>query len=166
MRFFNYNWFSIFKNNFRNNKYSVLKDKSVFNFIFVKEICSIFFLLLCILITCLGSYRFFDSNSFFSVCVSVLRENFITYFIWFVFLSILPFVSCFFFKGNIKNKFYLFLIGFYFLSNVFYILMLIYFIMCFVSFILLSILGIICVVVSVIVNCNIIIKINENYLVH
>ncbi|MBP3920356.1 MAG: hypothetical protein J6D28_02200 [Bacilli bacterium] len=166
VRYFSYNWFQIFKKNIKNNRYTRMTDKKVFKLVIKKEICSIIFIILNFLVTYFSSLEVYKLKYTKNIFFHILKDNFSTSFTWFIILSILPFISIIFFKKRIKNKYYLILDILYILSTALNILTIIYFITCLITNIALAVLGFINIIAIVIINSNIIIKINENYLIH
>lgn len=165
--FFNYNWFKIIKKNIKNNKIVKIDKKEkeeISNLVLKKEICALVFIILNFLITYVSSIEIYKINYKNFIFFRILKDNILTSIFWFIFLTILPFVTLLLTKKKIKSKYYLLLSNIYILSNLFNILMIIYFATALINTKILGILGIINIFIILIINSNIIIKINENYL--
>lgn len=165
--FFNYNWFKIIKDNIRNNKKVKIEKqekKEISNLIFKKEICALIFVLINFLITYVSSREIYKINYKHFILLRILKDNFLTSIFWFIVLTILPFITLVFVKKTVKSKHFLLISILYIISNIFNILMSIYFITAFINTKIPGILGLINIVITIIINSNIIIKINENYL--
>ena len=166
-KFFSYNWFKIIGRNFRNNKVVKLDKKAYLDLsslVFKKEICAIVFVLINFLITYVSSKEMYSINYKSFIFFRILKDNFFTSIVWFIALTILPFVTIILIKKRLKSKYYLLVSFAYLLSNVFNILLSVYFITALINTKFFGILGIINIIITVLINCNIIIKINENYL--
>lgn len=166
-KFFSYNWFKVIGRNFRNNKVVKLDKKAYLDLsglVFKKEICAIVFVLINFLITYVSSKEMYSMNYNSFVFFRILKDNFFTSVFWFIALTILPFVTIILIKKRLKSKYYLLVSFAYLLSNVFNILLSVYFITALINTKFFGILGIINIIITVLINCNIIIKINENYL--
>lgn len=165
--FFNYNWFKLIKKNIKNNKIIKIDKKEkqeLSNWVFKKEICALIFILLNFLITYVSSIEIYKINYKNFIFFRILKDNILISILWFIFLTILPFVTLLLTKKKIKSKYYLLLSIIYILSNVFNILMIIYFATALINTKILGLLGILNIFIILIINSNIIIKINENYL--
>lgn len=165
--FFNYNWFKIIKKNFKNNKTVKLDKKEkeeISNLVFKKEICAIVFVLTNFLITYVSSREIYKINYKSFILFRILKDNFFTTLFWFVILTILPFITLLMIKKKVKSKHFILLSILYLLSNVFNILMTVYFATAFINTKIFGIIGIINIIITILINSNIIIKINENYL--
>lgn len=167
IKFLNYNWFKLIKNNIKNNtikKISSKQKNEIIDLVFKKEICALVFIVINFLITYTSSieiYKTYYKNRLF---FHGLKEIFPTSFIWFIILTILPVLTCVMIKKKLKSKHYLIPVFIYLLSNLFNIIMTVYFITTFVNNVLLGIFGIINIVITIIININIIVKLKENYL--
>ena len=167
IKFLNYNWIKIIKNNIKNNSIKKVNSKEkneIIDLVFKKEICALVFIILNFLITYTSSieiYKTYYKNRLF---FHGLKEIFPTSFLWFIILTILPVLTCIIIKKRLKSKHYLIPIIIYLLSNLFNIIMIVYFITTFINNILLGILGIINIGITVLINISIIIKLKENYL--
>ena len=167
VKFLNYNWIKIIKNNIRNNNIKKVNSKEkneIIELLFKKELCALAFIVLNFLITYTSSIEIYKSYYKNKLFFHGLKEIFPTSLLWFIILTILPVLTCVMIKKKIKSKHYLIPILLYLLSNLFNIIMTVYFITTFINNILLGILGIINIIVTVLININIIVKIKENYL--
>ena len=165
--FFNYNWFKLIKKNIKNNKIVKLEKKEkeeISNLILKKEICAIIFVLINFLITYVSAKEVYSINYKNFILFRILKDNISISIFWFIFLTILPFLTLFLIRKKIKSKYYLIISIIYILSNLLNILMIIYFTTAFINTKILGILGLINIIITIIINSNIIIKINENYL--
>lgn len=166
-KFFNYNWLKIIKENIKNNNTKAInkKEKSqAIDLVIVKEFCAIAFVIINFLISYIGASEMYKSLYKAKAIFYGLKESLPSSIVWFVVLTILPFITCIMLKKKIKAKHYLLLIGAYLLSNIYNIIMIIYFITSFINNVLLGTLGIINIFITVIINMHIIVKIKENYL--
>ena len=166
-KFFNYNWLKIIKENIKNNNTKAInkKEKSqAIDLVIVKEFCAIAFVIINFLISYSGASEMYKSLYKAKAIFYGLKESFPISIVWFILLTILPFITCVMLKKKIKAKHYLLLIGAYLLSNIYNIIMIVYFITSFISNIFLGTLGIINIFITVIINMHIIVKIKENYL--
>lgn len=167
VKFLNYNYIKIFKNNIKNNnikKNSSKEKNELIDLIFKKEICALTFVILNFLISYTSSIELYKSYYKNKIFFYAFKEIFPTSIIWFILLTLLPLLTCIMLKKRIKSKYYLIPLVLYLLSNLFNIIMTVYFITTFINNILLGILGIINIVITIIINTNIIVKIKENYL--
>ncbi|MGM9850260.1 MAG: hypothetical protein ACI31V_05140 [Bacilli bacterium] len=167
MKFLNYNWIKIIKQNIKNNNTKKINSKEkndLIDLIFKKEICALVFIILNFLITYTSSIEIYKSYYRNRLLFHGIKEIFPTSFIWFIILTILPLLTCIMLKKKIKSKHYLLLILLYNLSNLYNIIMIVYFITTFINNILFGVLGIINIVITVLINISIIIKLKENYL--
>lgn len=165
--FFNYNWFKIVKKNIKNTKIVKIDKKEkeeISNLVFKKEICAIVFVLTNFLITYVSSIEIYKITYKKFILFRILKDNILTSSFWFVLLTILPFVTLLMIKEKVKSKHFILLSISYLLSNVFNILMTVYFATAFINTKIFGIIGIINIIATLIINSNIIIKINENYL--
>ena len=165
--FFNYNWFKIIKNNIKNNKKIELKKEEkteLSKLILKKEICGIIFVILNFTITYTTLIDVYKSKYNHFILFRILKDNFLTSIIWFIVITILPTITSIMISKKLKAKNYLLLSLIYIISNIINILMTIYFITEFINNVPLGIIGIINIIITIIINSNIIIKINENYL--
>lgn len=165
--FFNYNWFKLIKNNIKNNKIVKLEKKEkeeISNLIFKKEICALIFVLINFLITYISSREIYKITYKNFILFRILKDNFLTSIFWFVLLTILPFITLVMIRKKIKSKHFILISLAYLISNLFNTLMSIYFITAFINTKILGILGLMNIVITILINSNIIIKINENYL--
>ena len=166
-KFFNYNWFKIIKRNIKNNKIIKLEKtekEEISDLVFKKEICSIIFVLLNFLITYVSIKDVYKASYKYFVLLRILKDNFSTSLFWFIFLTILPFITLLLIKKKIKSKHFMLLSLIYLFSNFFNIIMSIYFITALINTKILGLLGLMNIIITIIINSNIIIKINENYL--
>lgn len=167
VKFLNYNWIKIIKENIKNNNTEKInkKEKNILiNLIFKKEICSIIFIILNFLITYTSSIEIYKSNYKNNIFLHAFKEIFPTSLTWFIILTIIPVLTCIMINKKIKSKHYLIPLTIYLISNLLNIIMIIYFITTFINNILLGILGIINIIITIIININIIVKLKENYL--
>ena len=167
IKFLNYNWIKIIKQNIKNNNIKKVNSKQkneLIDLIFKKEICAIIFIVLNFLITYTSSIEIYKTYYKNRLLFHGLKEIFPTSFLWFIILTILPVLTCIMIKKNLKSKHYLIPIIIYLISNLFNIIMTVYFITTFINNVLLGILGIINIVITIIININIIRKLKENYL--
>ena len=165
--FFNYNWFKIIKNNIKNNKKVKLEKKEkkeISDLVFKKEICALVFILTNFLITYISSKEIYKINYKNFILFRILKDNFLTSVFWFIILTIIPFITLLLIKKNVKSKHFILLSLAYLLSNVFNILLIIYFVTASINTKLFGIIGIINIIITILINSNLIIKINENYL--
>lgn len=166
-KFFSYNWFKIISKNVKNNRVSKLDNKSfdeLSGLVFKKEICAIVFVLINFLITYVSSREMYSMNYNSFVFFRILKDNIFTSLVWFIVLTVLPFVTIILMKKKLKSKYYLLVSFAYLFSNVFNILLSVYFITALINTKFFGILGIINIIITVLINCNIIIRVNENYL--
>ena len=164
VKFLNYNWIKIIKNNIRNNNIKKVNSKEkneIIELLFKKELCALAFIVLNFLITYTSSIEIYKSYYKNKLFFHGLKEIFPTSLLWFIILTILPVLTCVMIKKKLKSKHYLIPMVIYLLSNLFNIIMTVYFITTFINNILL---GIINIVITIIINTNIIVKIKENYL--
>lgn len=167
MKFLNYNWIKIIKDNIKNNNVKKINKKEkndLIDLIFKKEICALIFIVLNFLITYTSSIEIYKTYYRNSLLFHGIKEIFPTSFTWFIALTILPLITCLMLKKRIKSKHYLLLILLYNLSNLYNIIMIVYFITTFINNILFGVLGIINIIITVLINISIIIKLKENYL--
>ena len=167
MKFLNYNWIKIIKQNLKNNNIKKIDPKEKNNLIDLllkKEICALIFITLNFLITYTSSIEIYKTYYRNKLFFHGIKEIFPTSFTWFIVLTILPLLTCIMLKKKIKSKHYLSLILIYNLSNLYNIIMTVYFITTFINNVLFGIIGIINIVVTILININIIIKIKENFL--
>ena len=167
VKFLNYNWIKIIKNNIRNNNIKKVNSKEkneIIELLFKKELCALAFIVLNFLITYTSSIEIYKSYYKNKLFFHGLKEIFPTSLLWFIILTILPVLTCVMIKKKLKSKHYLIPLVIYLLSNLFNIIMTVYFITTFINNILLGILGIINIVITIITNTNIIVKLKENYL--
>ena len=167
VKFFNYNWIKIIKENFNNKNQKTINKKEkneTINLVFKKEICAIVFVLLNFLITFTSSIEIYKMKYRNLILFHVMKDSFLTTILWFIILTILPLITCIMLKKKFKSNKYLLLTLAYLLSNLFNILMIIYFITTFINNFITGILGIINIIITVIINMNITVKIKENYL--
>jgi hypothetical protein len=165
--FFNYNWFKLIKKNIKNNKIIKLEKKEkeeISNLLFKKEICGIVFVLINFLITYVSSKEIYKITYKSFILFRILKDNFLTSIFWFVLLTMLPFITLIMIRKKVKSKHFILISLAYLISNLFNTLMSIYFITAFINTKILGILGLINIVITILINSNIIIKINENYL--
>ncbi len=166
-KFFNYNWFKLIKNNIKNDKIIKLEQKEkeeISNLVLKKEICSLIFVLLNFLITYVSIKDIYKASYKNFVLFRILKDNFSTSLFWFIFLTILPFITLLLIKKKIKSKHFILLSLTYLFSNILNIIMSIYFITAFINTKILGLLGLINIIITIIINSNLIIKINDNYL--
>ena len=166
VKFLNYNYIKIIKNNIRNNKIENINKKEknkLIDLIFKKEICALIFIILNFLISYTSTIEIYKSYYKSKTLFYGLKELFPISIKWFIILSILPIITCLMIKKRLKTKHYLILILLYILSNLFNIIMTVYFITTFINNILLGILGIINIIVTILLKINIIVKLKENY---
>lgn len=167
LKFFNYNWIKIIKDNIKNKNIKTIdkkEKKETINLVFKKEICAIIFVVLNFLITFTSTIEIYKMQYRNFVLFHVIKDTFFTTILWFVLLTILPLITCIMLKKKIKSNKYLLISIVYLLSNLFNILMMIYFITTFINNILIGLLGILNIILTVIINMNIIVKLKENYL--
>lgn len=165
--FFNYNWVKIIKNNIKNNKKVKLEKKEkkeISNLVIKKEICALVFVLTNFLITYVSSKEIYEMTYNNFILFRVLKDNFLTSIFWFVILTILPFITLLLIKKNVKSKYFILLSIAYIISNMFNILLTIYFLTATINTKVFGIIGIINIIITILINSNLIIKINENYL--
>ena len=165
--FFNYNWFKLIKKNIKNNKIVKIEKKEkeeISNLVFKKEICALVFVLTNFLITYVSSREIYKINYKSFILFRILKDNFFTSLFWFIILTILPFITLLMIKKKVKSKHFIILSISYLISNIFNILMTIYFVTAAINTKIFGIIGIINIVITILINSNIIIKINENYL--
>lgn len=166
-KFFNYNWFKIIKKNIKNNKIVKLEKQEkeeISNLVFKKEICAIIFVLTNFLITYVSSREIYKINYKHFILLRILKDNFLTSIFWFIVLTILPFITLLLIKKKVKSKHFILLSIAYLLSNIFNILMIVYFLTATINTKIFGIIGIINIIITILINSNLIIKINENYL--
>ena len=166
-KFFNYNWFKLIKNNIKNDKIIKLEQKEkeeISNLVLKKEICSLIFVLLNFLITYVSIKDIYKASYKNFVLFRILKDNFSTSLFWFIFLTILPFITLLLIKKKIKSKHFILLSLTYLFSNILNIIMSIYFITAFINTKILGLLGLMNIIITIIINSNLIIKINDNYL--
>lgn len=166
-KFFNYNWFRIIKKNIKNNKIVKLEKQEkeeISNLVFKKEICAIIFVLTNFLITYVSSREIYIINYKHFILLRILKDNFLTSLFWFIVLTILPFITLLLIKKKVKSKHFILLSIAYLLSNIFNILMIVYFLTATINTKIFGIIGIINIIITILINSNLIIKINENYL--
>ena len=166
-KFFNYNWFKLIKNNIKNDKIIKLEQKEkeeISNLVLKKEICSLIFVLLNFLITYVSIKDVYKASYKNFILFRILKDNFSTSLFWFIFLTILPFITLLLIKKKIKSKHFILLSLTYLFSNILNIIMSIYFITAFINTKILGLLGLINIIITIIINSNLIIKINDNYL--
>lgn len=165
--FFNYNWFKIIKNNIKNNKIVKLEKKEkeeISDLVFKKEICALVFILTNFLITYVSSKEIYNITYKNFILFRILKDNFLTSVFWFIILTILPFITLLLIKKKVKSKHFILLSLAYLISNIFNILLIIYFVTASINTKIFGIIGIINIIVTLLINSNLIIKINENYL--
>lgn len=165
--FFNYNWFKLIKDNIKNKETKKINKKEkdkLQKLIFTKEICAIIFILIYFLLTLTGSIEIYKLTNKNNIIINIFKDNILTLIIWFIILTILPLITSILINKNTKSKYYLLLSIIYLLSNLYNTILTIFFIASFINSTILSIIGILNIIVTIIINCNIIIKINENYL--
>lgn len=165
--YFNYNWFSIINKNKKNNEIIELKQKEkkeISKLVFKKLICALIFIMINFLLTYFGSIEIYKLNYQNNILMHFIKDNFLTSVLWLLFLIILPFLTLIMLGKKRKSKYYLPLVISYLISNLFNIIMITYFITSFHNGIILGILGILNIIITIILNCNIIIKLNENCL--
>lgn len=166
-KFFNYNWFKLIKNNIKNNKIIKIDKKEkekISDLALKKEICAIIFVLINFLITYVSSKEIYKINYKNFILFRILKDNFLTSIFWFILLTILPFITILMIRKKIKSKHFILISLAYLISNIFNILITIYFTTALINTKILGVLGIINVIVTILINSNLIIKINENYL--
>lgn len=169
MTYFNYNWFSIIKKNIKNNKLKHIEKKELkklSKLVLTKEICALIFIIINFLIIYIGSIEIYKLNYQSNILLHILKDNFVITLIWFLILTILPIITIIMAQKKLKTKYYLLLSILYLFSNLYNILMIMYFIISFVNGIIFGLLGIINIIITIIINANIIININENYLIN
>lgn len=165
--FFNYNWFKIIKENIKNNEIKNIENKEkkqISKLVLKKEICALIFVILNFLITLEGSIEIYKTQYQNNIIMHIIKDNISTPIIWFIVLTILPLITNIIITKKIKSKHYLLLSFIYLISNLINITMIIYFITEFINNKILGLLGIINIIITLIINSNIIIKLNENYL--
>lgn len=165
--FFNYNWFKLIKKNIKNNKIVKIEKKEkeeISNLVFKKEICALVFVLTNFLITYVSSREIYKINYKSFILFRILKDNFFTSIFWFIILTILPFITLLLIKKKVKSKYFILLSILYLLSNIFNILMIVYFLTATINTKIFGIIGIINIIITILINSNLIIKINENYL--
>lgn len=166
-KFFNYNWFKLIKNNIKNNKIIKIDKKEkekISDLALKKEICAIIFVLINFLITYVSSKEIYKINYKNFILFRILKDNILTSIFWFILLTILPFITILMIRKKIKSKHFILISLAYLISNIFNILITIYFTTALINTKILGVLGIINVIVTILINSNLIIKINENYL--
>lgn len=166
-KFFNYNWFRIIKKNIKNNKIVKLEKQEkeeISNLVFKKEICAIIFVLTNFLITYVSSREIYIINYKHFILLRILKDNFLTSLFWFIVLTILPFITLLLIKKKVKSKHFILLSIAYLISNIFNILMIVYFLTATINTKIFGIIGIINIIITILINSNLIIRINENYL--
>lgn len=169
MTFFNYKWLNIIKTNIKNNKKKQIDKKElkkISKLVLLKEVCALIFIIINFLIIYTGTIEMYKINYNNNIFIHILKDNFLTTITWFIILTILPLITIRLLQKKIKTKYYLLLSILYLLSNLYNILMIMYFIMSFINGFILGTLGIINIIIAIIINSNIIININENYLVN
>lgn len=167
IKFLNYNYIKIIKNNIKNNEIKKINSKEknkIIDLLFKKEICALIFVVLNFLISYTSSIELYKSYYRNKIFFHAFKEIFPTSVIWFIMLTLLPLITCIMIKKRIKSKHYLIPLLIYLLSNMFNIIMIVYFITTFINNILLGILGIINIFITIIMNIKIIVKLKENYL--
>ena len=166
-KFFNYNWFRIIKKNIKNNKIVKLEKQEkeeISNLVFKKEICAIIFVLTNFLITYVSSREIYIINYKHFILLRILKDNFLTSLFWFIVLTILPFITLLLIKKKVKSKHFILLSIAYLISNIFNILMIVYFLTATINTKIFGIIGIINIIITILINSNLISRINENYL--
>ena len=165
--FFNYNWIKIIKNNIKNNEIKQIKNEDkqkLSKLIFKKEIFAIIFVILQFLVILDGSIEIYKTRYESNIVMHIIKDNILISIIWFIALTILPFITNLVITKKVKSKHYLIIQLLYLISNLFNITMIAYFITEFINNKIIGILGIINIIIILIINSNIIIEINENYL--
>lgn len=159
-KFFSYNYFKIIRDNFNNNS-ETKETKRLEKLAIIKEVTGIVFVILNFLSTYIGLSDIYQLSYKRNVLFYILKDNFFTCVVWFIILSVLPIITNYLNKKNIKSKYYLILLVIYLLSNLYNLIMIIYFISTFINGPIVGILGIINIIVTIVVNMNVVVEIIE-----
>ena len=164
VKYLNYNFINIIKENRKNNDIKKPKTKSIPKLVIKKELCIIAFILINFLIAYVSQKEMYEATYQNNILMYIIKDNIKVNIIWFIVLNIIPIITCIMTTKNMKSKYYLLLLIIYLISNIYNILLITYYILSFINSKIPGLLGIVNIILTLIVNINIIVKIKEDYL--